>query len=123
MTLHKINKIFIQQSNNSSKLVTKEIQEMFMKKEAIGKFKVQDYRGLHAGPSTEIVKCASTFKSEIYLTYQKQSVSAKSLLSILMLTASKGAQIGVKAEGEDAEEAVQSILNVANQHSLLKLSK
>lgn len=84
------------------------------KKQAEGKFKVQDQRGLHAEPSTEIVKCASSFKSEIYLVYQKQSVSAKSLLSILMLTASKGALIGVKASGEDAEEAVQSILNLAN---------
>lgn len=84
------------------------------KNEAKGKFKVQDNRGLHAAPSTEIVRCASSFKSEVYLIYQKQSVSAKSLLSILMLTASKGAQIEVKAMGEDAEEAVQSILNLAN---------
>jgi phosphocarrier protein len=84
------------------------------KNQAKGKFKVHDHRGLHAVPSTEIVRCASSFKSEVYLTYQKQSVSAKSLLSILMLTATKGAQIGVKALGEDAEEAVQSILNLAN---------
>jgi len=81
--------------------------------EAKGKFKINDHRGLCADPSIKIVKCASNFKSEIYLTYKKQEASAKSLLSILTLTASKGAQISVKALGEDAEEAVQSILKLA----------
>ncbi|MFI0434621.1 MAG: HPr family phosphocarrier protein [Parachlamydiaceae bacterium] len=80
--------------------------------EATGKFKVNDFRGLHAEPSIEIVKCASNFKSEIYLLHQKQEVSAKSLLSILTLAAKKGALIGVKAFGEDAEEAVQSIVKL-----------
>lgn len=86
-----------------------------MKKcEVQGKFKVNDELGLHAGPSTEIVKCASGYKSEIFLVHEKQSVSAKSLLSILMLTARKGARIAVKAKGEDAEEAVRSIINLAD---------
>lgn len=79
-----------------------------------GKFKVYDPQGLYAAPSAEIVKCASAFKSEIYLIYQKQKVSAKSLLSILTLTATRGAQIGVQALGEDAEEAVRSILHLAH---------
>ena len=87
---------------------------------AKGKFKVNLPRGLHAAPSTEIVKCACAFKSEIYLTYQKQSVNAKSLLSILMLTATKGALIGVRALGEDAEEAVKSIIDLANHEFHVK---
>lgn len=80
---------------------------------AKGKFKVNDHKGLHATPSIEIVKCASNFKSEIYLVYQKQEVSAKSLLSILTLTAGNGSLILVKAFGEDAKEAVDSILDLA----------
>jgi phosphocarrier protein HPr len=81
---------------------------------AKGKFKVKVRRGLHAAPSSEIVKCASSFKSQIYLIYQKQTVNAKSLLSILMLAATNGAHIGIEALGEDAEEAVQSIIHLAN---------
>jgi phosphocarrier protein HPr len=84
------------------------------KDQAKGKFKVSNEQGLHTIPSTEIVKCATSFKSQVFLTYQKQTVNAKSLLSILMLTASKGAQIKVEARGEDAEEAVQSIIDLAN---------
>lgn len=82
--------------------------------QAKGKFKVKNDKGLHSIPSTEIVKCATSFKSQVYLVYQKQAVNAKSLLSILMLSATKGANIGVEARGEDAEEAVSSIINLAN---------
>jgi len=82
--------------------------------QAKGKFKVKNDKGLHSIPSTEIVKCATSFKSQVYLIYQKQAVNAKSLLSILMLAATKGASIGVEAKGEDAEEAVTSIINLAN---------
>lgn len=89
------------------------------KKLAEGKFKVKNDYGLHSIPSTKIVKCASTFKSQIYLIYQKQTVSAKSLLSILTLAATNGALIGVKAIGEDAEEAVLSILSLAADNKFL----
>ncbi len=85
-----------------------------------GKFVVGNDRGLHTRPSTELVKCASSFKSKVYLIYQKQSVNAKSLLGILMLAATKGAKIGIEAEGEDAEEAVQSILNLAKNNFYIK---
>jgi len=80
---------------------------------AKGKFVVGNDRGLHTRPSTEIVKCASSFKSRVYLIYQKQFVNAKSLLGVLMLAASRGARIRIEAEGDDAEEAVQSILLLA----------
>lgn len=87
---------------------------------AKGKFVVGNDRGLHTRPSTELVKCASSFKSNVLLLYQKQSVNAKSLLGILMLGASKGAKIKVEAEGEDAEKAIESILNLANNNFYIK---
>ena len=83
---------------------------------AKGKFVVSNDRGLHTRPSAELVKCASSFKSKVYLIYQKHSVNAKSLLGILMLAATKGAKVGVEAEGEDAEEAVQSIISLAENN-------
>ena len=87
---------------------------------AKGKFVVGNDRGLHTRPSTELVKCASSFKSKVSLIYQKHSVNAKSLLGILMLAAGKGARIGIEAEGEDAEEAVQSIVNLAKNKFYIK---
>lgn len=81
--------------------------------ESKGVFVVRNDRGLHTRPSTEIVKCAANFKSNVFLRYQKHQVNAKSLLGILMLAAVKGARIGVEAVGVDAEEAVESLLNLA----------
>ena len=85
-----------------------------------GQFTVANDRGLHTRPSTEIVKCATAFKSDVKLAYQKLEVSAKSLLGILMLAAAKGAKINVIAEGDDAEEAVASLLALAKQNFNIK---
>jgi phosphocarrier protein len=78
-------------------------------------FTVVNEKGLHTRPSTELVKCAAHFKSQVTLSYQRNCVNAKSLLGILMLAAARGAKIRVEAVGDDAELAVKSILNLA-QH-------
>lgn len=76
-------------------------------------FTVANERGLHTRPSAELVKCASSFKSQIFLVYQNITINAKSLLGVLMLAAARGTKISVEAEGDDAEEAVTTILNLA----------
>jgi phosphocarrier protein HPr len=85
-----------------------------------GCFTVGNDRGLHTRPSTEIVKCATSFKSEVWLVYQKNQVNAKSILGVLMLAAAKGARITVEAIGEDAEEAVASLLRLAGSNFNIK---
>lgn len=88
--------------------------------------KVKDYfvvvneKGLHTRPSTELVRCATSFKSQVTLSYQDQHASAKSLLEILMLAASRGAKVKVEAEGEDAEAAIKSILQLARNKFNIK---
>ena len=85
-------------------------------RKAKGFFVVGNDRGLHTRPSTELVKCAASFKSEISLKHQDLEVNAKSLLGILMLAATKGTKIGVFAVGEDASDAVDTILNLARNN-------
>ena len=87
---------------------------------AKGRFTVRNDKGLHTRPSTELVKCAATFKADIRLIYQDYEINAKSLLGILMLAAAKGAKIRVEAEGEDAEKAVASILELASDNFHIK---
>ena len=82
---------------------------------AKGVFVVKNDKGMHTRPSTELVKCAGRFKSSITLTYQGAEVNAKSLLGILMLAATRGSKIHVKAEGEDADDAVRAILDLADK--------
>ncbi|MBI2743064.1 MAG: HPr family phosphocarrier protein [Chlamydiales bacterium] len=83
-------------------------------------FVVVNEKGLHTRPSTELVKCASSFKSQVTLCYQEMSVNAKSLLGILMLAASRGAKIQIEAEGDDAEQAIKTILTLARNKFNIK---
>ncbi|MBA3237979.1 MAG: HPr family phosphocarrier protein [Parachlamydiaceae bacterium] len=79
-----------------------------------GTFLVKNDRGLHTRPSTEIVRLATTFKSDIRLRYQKIDVNAKSLLGVLMLAAVRGAKVKIIAQGKDAIEAVNALQALAN---------
>jgi phosphocarrier protein HPr len=78
-----------------------------------GFFVVVNEKGLHTRPSTELVKCASLYKSQVTLVYQQLTVNAKSLLGILMLAATRGSKIWIEAVGEDAEAVVSSLQNLA----------
>ncbi len=87
---------------------------MIQKQKIKNSFTVLNDKGLHTRPATELVKCASAFKSHITLHYQDLSVNAKSLLGILMLAASKGAKIKIEAEGDDAQEVIEALCVLAN---------
>ncbi len=91
-----------------------------MAKKCVDTFTVMNDKGLHTRPSTELVKCATAFKSRVTLVYGGVSVNAKSLLGILMLAAARGAKVTVEADGDDAEEAVRSILELATNKFYIK---
>lgn len=78
-------------------------------------FIVLNDKGLHTRPATELVKCVQNYKSKVTLIHKGLHVNAKSLLSILMLAASHGAKIDVKAKGSDAKEVVDAILMLAKK--------
>jgi len=80
-----------------------------------GRFTVLNEKGLHARPSTEIVKCASQYNSEIHLFYSDFIVNAKSILGILMMAAARGGQVTVEAVGDDAEEALCALVDLAKR--------
>ena len=85
-----------------------------------GFFTVRNDRGLHTRPSTELVKCAAHFRSQITLTYRKHRVNAKSVLGILMLAAPKRARIRIEAEGIDATQAIKSLCSLAANNFNIK---
>lgn len=85
-----------------------------------GVFIVRNDKGLHTRPSTELVKCSSKFCSQINLLCQNVVVNAKSLLGILMLAATKGTKVVVEAQGDDAQQAVETILALAENNFNIK---
>lgn len=70
------------------------------------KVKVKNTLGLHARPATAIVKLLQMSRSAVTFTHKKETINARSIMSILMLAAAKNAQITIAAEGEDAEEVI-----------------
>jgi len=65
--------------------------------------------GLHARPAAEIVKLAAKYRSEITISRDGTEVNGKSIMGVMMLAAECGASIVLRAEGEDAEQAVDAI--------------
>jgi phosphocarrier protein len=65
--------------------------------------------GLHARAATKFVQTANKFKSDVAVEKDGQVVNGKSIMGVLMLVASKGTSIVVRATGDDAEGCVQAL--------------
>ena len=65
--------------------------------------------GLHARPAAQIVKVASTFKSEIEIEKDGTPVNGKSIMGVMMLAAECGSAIRVRASGPDEAAAVAAL--------------
>jgi phosphocarrier protein HPr len=65
--------------------------------------------GLHARPASMWVQTAARFRSQITVTYDGRTANAKRILEVLQLGAGAGAALTVRAEGDDAEEAVAAL--------------
>ncbi|HSX12299.1 MAG TPA: HPr family phosphocarrier protein [Rhabdochlamydiaceae bacterium] len=74
------------------------------------KVKIKNGLGLHARPATSIAKLLQKFKASVTFTYRHESVNARSIMSILMLAANKNSQIIITCDGEDAQEAMDSLV-------------
>lgn len=73
------------------------------------KLQVTNPTGLHARPTSELVRCAMRFKSVITLEANSRLCSAISIMDIMTADIRSGAQIVVTAEGSDAEHALDAI--------------
>ncbi|MGP1871372.1 MAG: phosphocarrier protein Hpr [Arsenophonus sp. ER-QC15-MAG3] len=68
--------------------------------------------GLHTRPAVQFVKEAKCFSSEITLTYNGKSASAKSLFKLQTLGLTQWAIITISAEGEDEQKAVEHLVKL-----------
>jgi phosphocarrier protein len=71
--------------------------------------KIVNENGLHARPAAEVVKVAGRFKCDITMTRDDLEVNAKSIMGVMMLAAECGSELIVRANGPDAQEAVDAI--------------
>ena len=66
-------------------------------------------QGMHARPAAEMVKTASRFVSEITISRDDLEVNGKSIMGVMMLAAECGATIAIRAQGADAEAALEAL--------------
>jgi phosphotransferase system HPr (HPr) family protein len=72
-------------------------------------FTVRATLGLHARPAGRLASAAAEFQAEVTLGRGDEWVSGSSVLSILCLAAGPGTVLRVRAEGADAELAVEAL--------------
>lgn len=79
-------------------------------KRVVAKVKVKNTLGLHARPATMIVKILQGCQSQVKMTYKKETVDARSIISILMLAVKRNMQVTLTVEGEDADQTLAKLL-------------
>ncbi len=71
--------------------------------------KIQNELGLHARAATKLVQLASKFPCEVTVTKDGHEVNGKSIMGVLMLVASKGSTVTLRAKGDRAQECVDAL--------------
>ena len=71
--------------------------------------------GLHARAAAKLVKLSSSFGSNIDIEKEGQRVNSKSIMGVMMLAASCGSMVTLRAEGNDEAEALDAIVDLINR--------
>jgi phosphocarrier protein len=66
-------------------------------------------RGLHARAAAKLVTMAERFNASVEVSKDGQSVSARSIMGLMMLGAAPGSSVRLTAEGFDAKQALDAI--------------
>ena len=70
---------------------------------------ITNERGLHARASAKFVKLAATFDAEVTVAKDGATVDARSIMGLMMLAAGPGSRVIIRAEGAEAEAAVEAL--------------
>jgi phosphocarrier protein len=74
------------------------------------KVTIKNPTGLHLRPAGNLCKEAMKFRSMITFTFRENTANAKSVLSVLGACVKSGDEIELICEGEDEEEALESLV-------------
>jgi len=67
-------------------------------------------KGLHARAAAKFVKTSETFNADITVARSGMEVSGLSIMGLMMLAARCGTQVTIKAEGLEADAALQALV-------------
>lgn len=72
-------------------------------------FEIRNRLGLHARAAAKLVHLSNRYAAEIRLVKDEIEVNGKSIMGVLMLAAPRDSRIVVRAEGPDADAAIEAI--------------
>ena len=70
---------------------------------------IKNADGLHMRPAMQFVDVSNQFESDIAVSNEENSVDGKSIMQMSMLAATCGTKLKIKAEGSDAQQAVDAL--------------
>ncbi len=71
---------------------------------------IRNRRGLHARAAAKFVTTAEQFAAVVDVSAHGQSVSAQSIMGLMMLGAGKGAELEMRGAGPDVAEALAALV-------------
>ncbi|MFO0996870.1 MAG: HPr family phosphocarrier protein [Alphaproteobacteria bacterium] len=72
-------------------------------------------RGLHARAAARFVETAHKFDAEVHVRKGITEVSGRSVMDLMMLAASTGVEIEIKAQGREAEQAMAALVRLVEE--------
>ena len=76
------------------------------------KIKIINKLGLHARAAAKIVTLTNNFNSSVTIKNGEKSADAKSIMKLLMLSAPRGTDITISANGIDEINVINSLKNL-----------
>jgi phosphocarrier protein len=70
--------------------------------------------GLHARAASKLVQVASDYPAQIWVLRDDRRVNAKSIMGVLLLAAPCGTELVLEAEGDQADEAIDALVELIN---------
>ena len=76
---------------------------------------IKNADGLHMRPAMQFVDVANQFDCDVTVSNGETEVDGKSIMQMSMLAATCGTKLKIKAEGDDAEEAIKALQELVEE--------
>ena len=77
--------------------------------------KIVNNAGLHTRPAATIVKLASKYKCEFFISKDGLNINGKSIIGVMTLAAEMDSELLLTFEGDDEKEASEEISDYFNR--------
>jgi phosphocarrier protein HPr len=82
---------------------------------ASAKVTIKNRLGLHARPAMSFVDTAAAYECSVKVRKDDMEVDGKSIMEIMMLAATRGTELEVIAEGDDAEACIAELKKLVDR--------